>query len=96
MMSKAEEIAAWMIATGCQDTNSGNYIFYGAEILEKYGEDLSLNTALKDSIVAHLRAQPCVLDVDCDGDRIDIIFGLDYCPNIDEEFWPGMEDPLAP
>ena len=82
---KYQQIADYMINEGCDQTSSGNYIFYYDEINEKFGVNLPDDNQLLDDIAKYITEEQHEIVADLDlSQGFDLDFYTDYCPNIDE------------
>ena len=76
-----EKAAAYIIETGANSTESGDYIFYAEEM----PEDIMPLESFRKNIVGIARAMQeyeAAADVEVTGDgEIGTVFYLDYCPN---------------
>lgn len=83
--NKAKTIADYMIAEGCEQTSSGNWIFTYDEINRRFGTDLPNDAELINQIADYIYANKN--DVVADhvlSQGFDLDFYTDCYPNIDE------------
>ena len=78
-------IAGYMIAEGCEQTSSGNWIFTYDEINYRFGTDLPNDAELLNQIAEYIYAEKSDVVSDLDlSQGFDLDFYTDSCPNIDE------------
>ena len=83
--NKAKTIADYMIAEGCEQTSSGNWIFTYDEINRRFGTDLPNDAELINQIADYIYANKSDVVADHDlSQGFDLDFYTDCCPNIDE------------
>lgn len=83
--NKAKTIADYMIAEGCEQTSSGNWIFTYDEINRRFGTDLPNDAKLINQIADYIYANKSDVVADHDlSQGFDLDFYTDCCPNIDE------------
>ena len=81
----AKTIAGYMIAEGCEQTSSGNWIFTYDEINNRFGTDLPNDAELINQIAEYIYAEKSDVVSDLDlSQGFDLDFYTDCCPNIDE------------
>ena len=81
----AKAIADYMIAEGCEQTSSGNWIFAYDEINKRFGTDLPNDAELIDQIAEYIHAEKSDMVADLDlSQGFDLDFYTDHCPNINE------------
>ena len=81
----AKTIAGYMIAEGCEQTSSGNWIFTYDEINNRFGTDLPNDAELINQIAEYIYAEKSDVVSDLDlSQGFDLDFYIDHCPNIDE------------
>ena len=87
-MTKAHEIAKYIVETGTKETTTGNYIFEFDEINQKFGadipEDIDLYHDIIDTLFDDYADIVCETDAPIKGGVFDIIFYLEHCPNADD------------
>ncbi len=92
-LTKAQEIAKWIMEESVNNTNEGNWITYYDEIEERFGVKLTPQGQLETDIVNALYEMypDVILDMTygykngSDAPCFDIDFALAYCPNYKEE-----------
>lgn len=84
LTKKLIEVADYIIKQGTTNTYEGNWIFNFDEIpSDILGVDM-LHEHL-DSIRNLLLNRQEVADVEISGDTIDVVYYLDFCPNVEQE-----------
>lgn len=77
----AKKIADYLIKTGTESTTNGSWIVYFNEIEDEF--DVDVDRELVDRVVDCLNPE-IVADVYSDDFCFDMVFYLDYCPNLEE------------
>ena len=81
---KIAAIADYVIANGTENTSGGNWITDFSDI----PSDIATLDFIKDNaeeISDALAVRDEVLDIEMDGDSFDVVYGLAYCPNLENE-----------
>jgi len=78
---RLESLVAYMLATGTEQTTTGNYIFSFDELQEPFEFVCEHEEIIADMLAANEK----VLDIDTSDHQFDIIFGLDWCPNYSQD-----------
>ena len=78
----AQTIAEYMTAEGTEMTRSGSYIFCFDEINQLFGTSLPDDANMVEQITDALDPN-IVADADTT-EGFDLVFYLDYCPNVEE------------
>ena len=80
----AKKIADYLIEQGTENTSNGSWIVYFNEIEDEFGVYLDYFDDLVTQITDELNPE-IVADVDSSNYCFDMVFYLDYCPNIETE-----------
>jgi len=83
--ARLNELADHMIKEGTQNTESGIWAVSFDEIKEQYKVTLDSANGISEILLDILGARPEMAEVEPREDGYDMIFYLDYCPNIDEK-----------
>lgn len=82
MKKKTVEIANYIVKTGAENTESGNYIFYPADVCDEFNLTEKEYYETIGYVIEELTTRKEILDlVDVGDGTIDLIFALNYCPN---------------
>ncbi|MDE6455223.1 MAG: hypothetical protein K2L38_04790, partial [Dysosmobacter sp.] len=74
-----------IVLEGTENTSSGNWIVYFDELAKDLGLMIRPGNGLYEMLEDKMNQRPEVLDVEMNSDCIDVIYGLNFCPNLDEE-----------
>ena len=85
----AQEIANYLIKEGTENTSNGSWVVYFNEIEDEF--DVDVDQELVNRVVDSLNPE-IVADVIADDFGFDMIFYLDYCPNIEEAIRREVEE----
>ena len=80
--SKIEDVVDKMVEEGTQSTTTGNWLFYFRYWAHDY--HISTDEDVVEQIVDELEQRNEVLEVELDTDCLDVMFSLEYCPNVEE------------
>jgi len=83
-IQKMEAVVDYVITYGTQNTSWGNWVTDFLDIPEEVA-DHDFIKANADEICDMLAVRDEVLDIAMNGDNFDVVYGLAYCPNLQEE-----------
>lgn len=84
LKNKLENAARYIIETSAQETTSGNYITYTGDIPEEIISPKLFSKHIQD-IAGIVQEYEAVLDIIVGDGSIDVVMGLDYCPNFEPD-----------
>ena len=74
-----------MLNWGREHTHSGNYHFEFGEINEMFKTNFPEDEELMDDVVGYMWETGMLLEPVITDEDFDIMFGLKYCPNVEED-----------
>ena len=87
-MTKAQEIAKYIVETGTKETTTGNYIFEFDEINQKFGVNVPDDIDMYNDIIGALfdgyDDMICEIEDPLKRRAFDIVFYLENCPNAED------------
>jgi len=91
--ARLNQLADQIIRESTQDTSNGTWAVYFDEILERYHVPVSHNNGVGPMLQEILEARPELAELEPMEDGFDMVFYLDYCPNLDKNEIPEPEPP---
>jgi hypothetical protein len=82
--ARINNLADQIIKESTQNTSSGSWIVYFDEMQERYHVPVSPNNGIGSMLMEILEARPEMAELELMEDCFDMVFYLDYCPNLDE------------
>lgn len=90
LKNNVEDIVDYMIRDGCENTQSGNQIYYIDELSAGFKRPMKWFEEHYDDFLTSFYLREEILDVECERSRsgqltlFDLNFGTKYCPNVEE------------
>lgn len=78
-------LAGEVIKNGTPNTSNGTWAICFDEIEDQYGVHVTPNNGIGSILLAALEVRPELAEVAPMEDGFDVVFYLDYCPNLDEK-----------
>jgi len=85
-----------IIKEGTQNTSSGSWIIYFDELQERYHVPVSPDNGVGSMLQKILETRPELAEIEPMEDGFDMVFYLDYCPNLNESKIPEPEQEQEP
>jgi len=82
--ARLDQLADQIIKESTQNTSNGTWSIYFDEIQERYHVPVSENNGIGSMLKNILEARPEMADLEPMEDGFDMVFYLDYCPNLGE------------
>ncbi|MCQ1530107.1 DUF6329 domain-containing protein [Lutispora saccharofermentans] len=82
--ARLNNLADQIIKEGTQSTSNGTWSIYFDELQERYHVPVSPNNGVGSMLLKILEARPEMAEIEPMEDGFDMVFYLDYCPNLDE------------
>ncbi|MPM42029.1 hypothetical protein SDC9_88691 [bioreactor metagenome] len=83
--ARLNNLADQIIREGTQNTSNGTWAIYFDEIQKRYHVPVSENNGIGSILLAALEVRPELAEIAPMEDGFDMVFYLDYCPNLDEK-----------
>lgn len=83
--ARLNKLADQITKEGTQNTSSGSWIIYFDKLQERYHVPVSPNNGIGSMLKNVLEARPELAEIEPMEDGFDMVFYLDYCPNLDEK-----------
>lgn len=83
--ARLNQLADQIIKESTQNTSNGTWSIYFDEIQERYQVPVSENNGIGSMLKNILEARPELAEIEPMEDGFDMVFYLDYCPNLDEK-----------
>lgn len=83
--TRLNQLADQIIHESTQSTSNGTWSILFDEIQERYHVPVSLNNGVGSMLKNILEARPELAELEPTEDGFDMVFYLDYCPNLDEK-----------
>lgn len=90
---RLNQLAEQIIRESTQNTSNGTWSIYFDEIQERYHVPVSPNNGVGSMLQKILEARPELAELESMEDGFDMVFYLDYCPNLDKNEIPEPEPP---
>lgn len=94
--ARLENLAEQIIKEGTETTSSGSRIIYFDELKEKHHISISTDNGVGSMLFKILEPRPEMAELEMTEDGFDMVFYLDYCPNLDESQTLGQENEQEP
>lgn len=91
LSAEMDRVADFIVEQAVENTSSGSWCFYFDELEKHLGLMIREGSGLDTKLLEAMERRPEVADVALVGDCIDAVYYLDYCRNLEEQTWPGME-----
>lgn len=91
--ARLNNLADQIIKEGTQSTSNGTWSIYFDELQERYHVPVSPNNGVGSMLQKILEARPELAELEPMEDGFDMVFYLDYCPNLDKN---EMSEPEPP
>lgn len=82
--ARLNNLADQIIKEGTQSTSNGTWSIYFDELQERYHVPVSESNGVGSMLLKILEARPEMAEIEPMEDGFDMVFYLDYCPNLDE------------
>jgi len=82
--ARLNNLADQIIKEGTQSTSNGSWSIYFDELQERYHVPVSESNGVGSMLLKILEARPEMTEIEPMEDGFDMVFYLDYCPNLDE------------
>ncbi|WP_088187921.1 DUF6329 domain-containing protein [Desulfosporosinus sp. FKA] len=92
--ARLNQLADQIIRESTQNTSNGTWAVYFDEILERYHVPVSHNNGVSTMLQKILEARPELAELGPMENGFDMVFYLDYCPNLDKNEIPEPEPPV--
>jgi len=83
--ARLNQLADQIIRESTQNTSNGTWSIYFDEIQERYHVPVSESNGVSSMLKNILEARPELAELEPMEDGFDMVFYLDYCPNLDEK-----------
>lgn len=91
--ARLNQLADQIIRESTQNTSNGTWSVYFDEIQERYHVPVSLNNGVCSMLQKILEVRPELAELELMEDGYNMVFYLDYCPNLDKNEIPEPEPP---
>lgn len=95
--ARLNNLADKIIKEGTQNTSSGSWIIYFDELQDRYHVPVSPDNGIGSMLLKILETRTEMAEIEPMEDGFDMVFYLDYCPNLEEREMPepgqGQESP---
>ena len=91
--ARLNQLADQIIRESTQNTSNGTWAVHFDEILERYHVPVSHNNGVGPILQKILEARSELAELEPMEDGFDMVFYLDYCPNLDKNEIPEPEPP---
>lgn len=96
MSARLENLAEQIIKESTENTSSGSWIIYFDELQERYHIPVSPDNGIGSMLFKILEPRPEMAEIEMTEDGFDMVFYLNYCPNLDESQMLEQEDEQEP
>ena len=93
---RLNNLADQIIKEGTQNTSSGSWIIYFDELQERYHIPISPDNGVGSMLLKILETRSEMGEIEPMEDGFDMMFYLDYCPNLDKSEMPEPEQEQEP
>lgn len=93
---RLNNLADQIIKEGTHNTSSGSWIIYFDELQERYHVPVSPDNGVGSMLLKILETRPELAEIEPMEDGFDMMFYLDYCPNLDESEMSEPEQEQEP
>lgn len=94
--ARLKNLADQIIKEGAQSTSNGTWSICFEELKERYQIPVSPNNGVGSMLLKILEARPEMAEIEPMEDGFDMVFFLNYCPNVDERMIPEQENEQEP
>ena len=94
--ARLENLVEQIIKESTENTSSGSWIVYFDELQERYHVPVSSDNGIGSMLFKILETRPEMAEIEAMEDGFDMVFYLNYCPNLDESEMPGPEQEQEP
>jgi hypothetical protein len=94
--TRLNNLADQIIKDGTQKTSSGSWIIYFDELQERYHIPISPDNGVGSMLLKILETRSEMAEIEPMEDGFDMMFYLDYCPNLDKSEMPEPEQEQEP
>lgn len=84
LTARLNQLAEQLVQEATQSTSNGTWAIYFDEIQERHHVTVSPNNGVGKMLLNILAARPELAEIEPMEDGFDMVFYLDYCPNLDE------------
>lgn len=94
--ARLNNLAEQIMKESTENTSSGSWIIYFDELQEKYDVPISASNGTGSMLLKILEPRPEMAEIEMTEDGFDMVFYLNYCPNLDESQMQEQDNEQEP